>query len=131
MPLEFARLLVADVPTSLTFYRDVLGMTVTFDDGENYADLRVSDDFSLALFRRDLMAEAVGRSGMAPRAAVQDSFALVFGTDDVDAAADRLRGLGIRLDTEPMDRPDWGVRTLHVRDPDGHLVELNSLLPGG
>jgi lactoylglutathione lyase len=128
--LEFVRLLVADVATSLTFYRDVMGMTVTFNDGENYAALQVSDDFGLTLFRRDLMADAVGRSGMAPRAAVQDSFALVFGTDDVDAAAERLRGLGVRLETDPLDRPDWGVRTLHLRDPDGHLVELNSPLPG-
>jgi lactoylglutathione lyase len=84
---------------------------------------------ALPSFRRDLMADAVGRSGMAPRAAVQDSFALVFRTDDVDAAAHRLRGLGVRLDTDPLDRPDWGVRTLHLRDPDGHLVELNSPLP--
>jgi lactoylglutathione lyase len=127
--LEFVRLLVADVPISLTFYRDVMGMTVTYHDGENYAALEVSDDFGLSLFRRDLMADAVGRSGMAPRAAVQDSVALVFGTDDVDAAAERLRGLGVRLETDPMDRPDWGVRTIHLRDPDGHLVELNSPLP--
>jgi lactoylglutathione lyase len=53
---------------------------------------------------------------------------LVFGTDDVDAAAERLRGLGVRLETGPLDRSEWGVRTLHLRDPDGHLIELNSLL---
>jgi lactoylglutathione lyase len=129
MRLEFVRLLVADVPTSRTFYRDALGMTVTFDDGANYVDLRVNDEFSLALFRRDAMAEAVGRSGLAPSAAVQDSFVIVFGVDDVDAAAERLRGLGVRLETDPVDRADWGIRTLHVRDPDGHLVELNSPLP--
>jgi catechol 2,3-dioxygenase-like lactoylglutathione lyase family enzyme len=56
---------------------------------------------------------------------------LVFGTDDVDAAAERLRGLGVRLETDPLDRSEWGVRTLHLRDPDGHLVELNSPLPRG
>lgn len=120
MRLEFVRLLVADLSISLTFYRDVLGMTVRSEDGEN---------FTLALFRRDLMAAAVGRAGLAPSAAVQDSFVLVIGTDDVDAAADRLRGLGMRLETDPTDRPDWGIRTLHLRDPDGHLVELNSPLP--
>ncbi|HYN63787.1 MAG TPA: VOC family protein [Candidatus Limnocylindrales bacterium] len=129
MRLEVVRLLVADLPTSLTFYRDVLGMTVTFNDGENHADVRVNDDFSLALFRRDLMAEAVGRAGRAASAAVQDSFVLVFRTDDVDAAAQRLRDLGIRLETDPVDRPDWGIRTIHLRDPDGQLVELNSPLP--
>ncbi|MEP6468584.1 MAG: VOC family protein [Chloroflexota bacterium] len=129
MRLEIVRLLVADLSISLTFYRDVLGMTVSSEDGEDYADLRVSEDFTLALFRRDLMAAAVGRAGLAPSAAVQDSFVLVIGTDDVDAAADRLRGLGMRLETDPTDRPDWGIRTLHLRDPDGHLVELNSPLP--
>jgi catechol-2,3-dioxygenase len=30
--------------------------------------------------------------------------------------------------TEPKDMPDWGIRTFHLRDPDGNLVEVFSHL---
>jgi catechol 2,3-dioxygenase-like lactoylglutathione lyase family enzyme len=26
--------------------------------------------------------------------------------------------------TQPQDRPDWGIRTAHFRDPDGNLIEI-------
>lgn len=26
--------------------------------------------------------------------------------------------------------PDWGIRTAHLRDPDGHLIELDAPLAG-
>lgn len=25
--------------------------------------------------------------------------------------------------------PDWGIRTAHLRDPDGNLIEINQPLP--
>jgi catechol 2,3-dioxygenase-like lactoylglutathione lyase family enzyme len=28
--------------------------------------------------------------------------------------------------TQPMDRPEWGLRTAHFRDPDGNLIEIFS-----
>jgi catechol 2,3-dioxygenase-like lactoylglutathione lyase family enzyme len=27
-----------------------------------------------------------------------------------------------------MDRPEWGIRTAHFRDPDGNLIEINQPL---
>lgn len=33
-------------------------------------------------------------------------------------------------ETPSQDRPDWGVRVAHFRDPDGNLIEINQNLPG-
>jgi lactoylglutathione lyase len=42
---------------------------------------------------------------------------VLFLVDDVDAEAERLRGLGVEFLSGPVDRP-WGHRTLHFLDPD-------------
>ncbi|KAA0254227.1 MAG: hypothetical protein EDM79_20930, partial [Chloroflexi bacterium] len=39
-----------------------------------------------------------------------------------------LRAHGVTLLTEPTDHADWGIRTAHFRDPDGHLIEINQPL---
>jgi predicted enzyme related to lactoylglutathione lyase len=53
---------------------------------------------------------------------------LVFRLADVDAAARLLATHGADVLAEPQDRPDWGpgLRTAHLRTPDGTLVELQS-----
>ena len=87
------RLLVADFPACLRFYCDI------------YADLSLGNR-TLGLFRRDLMAEAVGAADRPATAEAQ----------------------GVTLVTGPQDQPDWGVRVAHFRDPDGSLIEINSAL---
>jgi len=54
---------------------------------------------------------------------------VVFFVDDADEEAQRLRGLGVEILAGPVDRP-WGHRTLHLRDPDGFVVELAQEIPG-
>jgi len=114
------RLLVSDFPACFRFYRDTLGFTPTFGSEEDvYAGFDANGQV-IALFQRELMAEAVGAD-----AGAQDDVVLVLATKDVDAAADALRAKGVALVSEPADRPDWGIRTAHFRDPDGHLIEIN------
>ncbi len=123
------RLLVSDFPACFRFYRDILGFTAGFGSEDDvYMEFSIGDQM-LALFRRDLMAEAVGAAGKPATADAQDRAALVFATDDVDRAAAELRARGVALTTEPQDRPDWMVRTAHFRDPDGNLIEINSSIP--
>ena len=123
------RLLVADFPTSFRFYRDVLGFAPCFGSEDDvYTEFKVGDQ-TLALFRRDLMAEAVGASSKADTADAQDRIALVFAADDVDQAVAALRARGVALTAGPQNQPDWGIRAAHFRDPDGNLIEINSPLP--
>ncbi|MBK8019931.1 MAG: VOC family protein [Chloroflexi bacterium] len=63
------------------------------------------------------------------RASAQDSSLLVFEVDDVDQAVQSLQGKGVSFIAMPTDRPDWGMRTAHFRDPDGNLLEIFHPLP--
>jgi len=53
---------------------------------------------------------------------------LVFKVTDVDAATRIFEKFGAIVVTEPQDRPQWGptLRTAHLRDPEGTLLELQS-----
>ncbi len=57
------RLLVTRFDETLAFYHDALGLTLTWGaPGGNYASFAFPGGGQLALFRRGLMAEAVGAS---------------------------------------------------------------------
>jgi catechol 2,3-dioxygenase-like lactoylglutathione lyase family enzyme len=129
MKVTHTRLLVDDSPACFRFYRDVLGLTPVFgDEASGYAEFDTGG-VTLALFDRRAMAGALGASAdEAQGATTRDRVVVVLGVGDVDATVERLRAEGVTFETEPTDRPDWGIRTAHCRDPDGTLVELNSPL---
>lgn len=124
----FNRLLVTEFAACYRFYRDVLGFSPTFGAEEDvYADFNTGG-IGLALFRRELMAEAVGTAGLPSTAECQDRAAFIYEVDDVDQACNELQAKGVALATMPEDRPLWGIRTAHFRDPDGNLLEVNAPL---
>ncbi len=122
------RLLVSDLPASFRFYQETLGMTPRFNLDDVYAEFDMAGQ-TLALYRRPLMAEAVGSAAKPVSADMQDAAMLVLATDDVDFAASTLQARGVTLTADPTDRPLWGIRTAHFRDPDGYLIEINCPLP--
>jgi lactoylglutathione lyase len=118
------RLLVADYAACFRFYRDVLGFEPVFgDETSGYADF-ATGEVTLALFDRHEMAETVGTTGKPPETDAQDRVALIFSVDSVDVAYAELRAKGISFLAEPGDRPDWGIRVAHFRDPDDNLIEI-------
>ena len=48
---------------------------------------------------------------------------VALGVPDVDAACEALQAQGLTVDLAPKDY-SWG-RSAYLRDPDGHLIELN------
>jgi lactoylglutathione lyase len=130
--LEFSqvRLLVRDFRKSFHFYRDRLGLTPVEGHGEPpYGGFEWKGKPLLALFDRKLMASAVGLApGRYPGRNVGRS-ALVFEVENVDRTATRLRRRKVRLLRGPTNRPEWGLRTIHLRDPDGYLIEIYSAIP--
>ncbi|MEU4094920.1 VOC family protein [Streptomyces sp. NPDC026673] len=56
---------------------------------------------------------------------------VVLRVDDVGTATATLTAHGTTVLTEPQERPDWGpgLRTAHLRTPEGTLVELQSYRP--
>jgi len=130
MQLNSVRLLVDRFDACFRFYRDVLGLEPVWgEEGGRYADFKAGDGTLIALFRRALMAEAVGTENLPADAPAQDRAALVLQVEDLDAAVPALRDNGAVFITEPKDYPAWTIRAAHLRDPDGNLIELFAPLP--
>lgn len=130
MQLNQVRLLVTNFDGCFRFYRDVLALPVGFgNEGDVYADFKLGGDVTLALFERQAMAEAVGTTDLPTTADSQDRAVVVFGVDDLQATVARLQAHGVELVAEPTDRPEWGMRTAHFRDPDGNLLEIFVPIP--
>jgi len=125
MRYDYTRLLVVDFPACFIFYRDVIGLEpILGSETDTYAEFDTGAT-RIALFDRAEMSAAVGTSALPTRLDAQDAVCIVFGVDDLDAAERRLVAAGVAIVVGPTDRVEWEVRTLHVRDPDGRLVELN------
>lgn len=128
LTLTHVRLLVSDFAECYRFYKQTLELPLMNGaESDVYAEFRAGS-VVLGLFDRALMAGVVGAAGGPAEASAQDRVALCFNVDDVDATASWLKSRGVPLTTEPADRPDWGIRTAHLRAPDGTLLELNSPL---
>lgn len=126
---SYTRLLVSDFSACFRFYRDVLGLMPMFgDENGTYADFDAGG-VAIALFSRQEMADAVGAGSLPSALDAQDHVALIFTVADVDAMATELASRGARFVREPHDRPDWGGRVAHFRDPDGTLIELFQSIP--
>jgi lactoylglutathione lyase len=70
------------------------------------------------------MSQAVGGGATAATRADPDPVCLIFSVENVDAAYAELQAQGVSFVTAPTDHPEWGLRTAHLRDPAGNLIEL-------
>jgi lactoylglutathione lyase len=120
--LDYVILYVEDLDASVGFYQALLGQPASARR-QTYAEFRLSN-LKLGLYDRAHLPELIGREGSAGGAASE----ILFLVEDVEAEAERLRAAGVEILSGPVDRP-WGHRTLHVADPDGHVVELAQEIP--
>lgn len=132
MDALYPRLLVTDFDACVRFYQAALKELLGIDPVKvvpeaSYANWDLGGEAALALYGRKAIADVVGTGGLSD-AAGQDRAMLAFRVENVDAAAERLVGLGATQVAAPQDRPEWGpnLRTAHLRDPDGNLLELQS-----
>ena len=113
---------VFDMPTSIKFYRDVLGFEVVQTS-------QAGNDFGWALLRlnnAELMLNTAYEDDARPpsadpaRVAAHEDTGLFFGCPEVDAAYEHLlaRGLNVKA---PAVR-DYGMKQLYVTDPDGYCL---------
>lgn len=125
---EFTRLLVTHFKECFRFYRDVMGFKANFGtEDDTYADFEIGQ-VNISLFDKAEMSATLGTTSKPVEAEMQDTICLTFSVDHVDEFCEHLKQCGITLLTEPTDHPDWGIRTAHFRDPDGHLIEINQPL---
>jgi catechol 2,3-dioxygenase-like lactoylglutathione lyase family enzyme len=102
---------VTDLHASRTFYLEWLGLDVLFEE-PGYLRVGGADGFHIG------MEELPDRVG-------SDGIEIVVRVPDVDAAYDRLIGLGIAMESLPQDMP-WGARHAWLRDPSGYRLSIFS-----
>jgi len=112
---------VFDMPTSLRFYRDLLGFEVV-----DNSQPRSADDFDWVWLKRneaELMLNTAYEFDSRPtapdpvRTAGHDDTGLFIGCTDVDDAYRHLLAKGLRLKEPKVTH--YGMKQLYLKDPDG------------
>lgn len=124
--MEFhpVRLLVNDFQKSLSFYRDVLGFSEWHNDEQEYAYFEKQQ---LALFSHLKIRDVIGEE-QPTNEAFYSKFLLQFEVDNVDETYRGLVNKGVRFINLPHDQAGWGSRVVHLRDPEGNVIELYQIL---
>jgi lactoylglutathione lyase len=129
LKLDNVRLLVTKFDETYAFYKDVLGLRPTWGKpGDAYASFAFPGGEQIAIFRKSLMADAVGTANRPSTRSEQDTAALILTVDDVDALCASLHAKGVTFVGEPKNQDAWGIRAAQFRDPDGNLIEIFSPL---
>ncbi len=111
---------VFDMPTSIRFYRDVLGLAV-------HSQSRPGDRFDWAWLKGkgvELMLNTAYEEDSRPaspdpaRVAAHEDTCLYFGCQDLDGAYQHFRAHG--LEVNPPKVAPYGMKQLYVSDPDGY-----------
>ena len=128
MRLLQIRLLVNDFNKISNFYKDLLGLSISWYEEEMEYALFNNWETKIELLSRKAMAEVVGEENEFLEGESQSKFLLQFEVEDVDKTYNRLRENGIEFITKPHDRKEWRSRIAHFRDPDKNLIEIYKML---
>jgi catechol 2,3-dioxygenase-like lactoylglutathione lyase family enzyme len=111
---------VFDMPTSITFYCDVLGFRIVGDDGKAVPHndwVLLELDGTQVMLNTAYEAEARPSAPDQMRIAAHEDTCIYFGCPDVDAAYKYLREKGVKLN--PPKVAPYGMKQLYLKDPDG------------
>jgi len=123
--IDTLTLFVEDLNASKSFYQEVFGLAVIFED-ESSAVFRFENTLINLLDVTSapelIEPSAVAGSGIGSR------LLITVNVEDVDALCGELQARGVVFLNGPIDRP-WGVRTAAFSDPAGHTWEIAQRLP--
>ncbi len=122
----FAPLLLArDFGATLSFYQTVLD--VTAEGAAPYAKL-VSRASTISIVDGRWWAEVSGSENPIHGEIGLSNLVVIVQVPNVEAAFERLAGLGVRFLSPPAVRSKMGIRNVFLRDPDGRTVMISSPL---
>ncbi|HRN69741.1 MAG TPA: VOC family protein [Candidatus Woesebacteria bacterium] len=112
-------LLVEDYETSLSFYKDTLGLELNSSDTK-YADFKLGETL-LAIFQKD---EAIS---MFPTKYMNSGggSVIAFPVENVEEACEELKQKGIKIFEGPKQVP-WGQTVAYFKDPDNNILEITN-----
>jgi catechol 2,3-dioxygenase-like lactoylglutathione lyase family enzyme len=123
-------LLVSRFDDCFRFYRDTMGFKIGWGkEGDSYAMFVVRRNIKLSIFDKGQMAKAIGNDSLPSESTSQDKLALTFAVKDLDKTIKKMEKKGAKFVTPVIDRKDWGIRSIFLRDPDGNLLQLESDMP--
>jgi len=112
-------LAVKDLPRSVAFYRDALGLTLD------------AEFPGWAILSRDRFQVMLGecRDAMAAAETGDHSYFAYVAVEGIDHLDRELSAKGVARVQEISDRP-WGMREFGVRTPDGHRIMFGQAIAG-
>jgi glyoxylase I family protein len=116
---------VYDMPTSVRFYRDMLGFEVVTtspvlgEDRFHWALLRLGDAELMLNTAYEFDDERPAEPDRA-RTAAHGDIGVYLGCADVDAAYRELRGKGVKVSEPKVTR--YGMKQMYLHDPDGYGI---------
>lgn len=127
MKLNSVRLLVKNFDACYRFYNEKLGLKATFGKpGEVYASFEIGLSSGISIFDSDLMSQAIDNSKKELPRDKREKFCIEVAVDNVDRAYTELSKKGVTFINKPVNMKDWGMRVVHLRDPEDNLIELFS-----
>lgn len=119
--IDAAVLFVQDRAKCTTFYRDMLGLPVTFSDDSSVAFRLEDQDF--VLLDVSAAAQMISEEALSLHSGAGHRVLLCVGVEDVDVVYKALTAKGVAFIKPPISQP-WGRRTAYFADPEGNLWEL-------
>lgn len=116
---------VDDRQRSKSFYENVFGVPVLYEDDEAVA-FRF-ENMIVNLLQTPAARELIDPATVAGRNA-GSRFQLTIWVEDTDAVCAELASRGVELLNGPVNR-EWGMRTASFTDPDGHIWEVGASIP--
>lgn len=116
MRLKNILIVVSDIEYSKTFYKDLFGLAVVMDFGENVVLTE-----GLTLQERKLWESFIGK-----KIAVRGNDAeLYFEENNIDQFLEKLENSKYPIEyLNKCIEHDWGQRVVRIYDPDGHIIEI-------
>ncbi|MDR1679438.1 MAG: VOC family protein [Prevotellaceae bacterium] len=125
MKFSNVRLLVKDYKKCFAFYTEKLGLEAAWNLEACYASFKVAEGIEgFAIFTSDLMAPAVGNADKSQPTDCREKMMVSFEVENVDETYKALLAKDVVFINKPTDMPGWGMRVVHLRDPEENLIEL-------
>lgn len=116
MRLKNILIVVSDIERSKAFYKDLFGLTVTADFGENVVLTE-----GLVLQEKKLWERFIGKEAVLGG----NDAELYFEENDIDGFLRKLDGSEHSIEYLNRCREhDWGQRVIRIYDPDRHVIEI-------